>query len=486
MAYFKENDQHHVNLSTGEIRDFRSHKLKALFLPVDIASVVYFRIIFGLIMLWEVSRYFSKDWIARYWIKPAFHFTYWPFDFLQPLPGIGMYIIFGVLALLSLFIVAGFLFRASVILFFFGFTYTFLLEQTRYLNHFYLVVLISFILIFIPASKAGSLDALIFPRHRSQVVPAWCLWILRFTIGLPYFFGGIAKINSDWLAGEPMRSWLLRRTDFPLIGQYFTEEWMVYSIAYGGLLLDILIVPLLLIKRTRKFAFLAALLFHLMNARLFTIGIFPWFMIAATAIYFDPSWPRKFLSKLRIFSADKQQHFQPALSVKQSSTQVRNLITAALISWCSLHIILPFRHLLISGNVHWTEEGHKYSWHMKLRSKNAKGIFIVKDKATGKRMRIKPRAYLTSWQERKMLEWPNLIWQFCQMVKQDHKRNGMDVAVYANISASLNGRPHQLLINPSVDIAAQPRPVVGHAPWIFPLQTPLEVGNPDAVDEVVE
>ncbi len=73
------------------------------------------------------------------------------------------------------------------------------------------------------------------------------LWLLRIIVGVPYFFGGIAKINEDWLSGRPLDSWLAERADtFPILGQFFTETWFVYFFAYSGFLLDLLAVPFLL------------------------------------------------------------------------------------------------------------------------------------------------------------------------------------------------------------------------------------------------
>lgn len=465
----------------AEISDFRRLGLKALFAPVDIATIVLLRILFGAILLWEVSRYFSHDWIGRYWIRPRFHFTYWPFDFLEPLPGNGMYYLFAVLSLLAFFIMIGFLYRFSTVLFFFGFTYSYLLEQTRYLNHFYLVILISFLLLFIPAHKSLSVDARRRPEIRQDTAPAWCLWILRFTIGLPYFFGGIAKINGDWLRGEPMRSWLAKDTDFPLIGQLFTEEWMIYFISYAGLLLDLLVIPLLLFRRTRIWAFAAAVIFHLMNDQLFQIGIFPWFMLFATSIFFHPSWPRKLWYRL---NPGKKRAITVKTDWRATALQpAQRWITGALVCWVALHFFLPFRHLLFPGNVHWTEEGHKYAWHMKLRSKNALAFFTVIDKKTGEEELVNNRDYLTSWQEKKMAGWPNLIWQFSRIIKADYKSRGRDVAVRADVVASLNGREYQQLVDHRIDLASAPRNIFSADKWITPLAVPLERQVQEEVDE---
>jgi len=253
-----------------------------LFVPVDAASLAVFRIAFGALMLWEVWKYFANGWIARYYVDPTFHFTYFGFEWVRPWPGSWMYVHFAILGVLAGCIALGTLYRLATMLFFLAFSYTFLLEQARYLNHLYLVCLISFLMIFVPAHRALSIDARFAPHIESAVVPAWVVWVLRFQIAVLYVYGGIAKLNGDWLLGEPVRTWLAQRSDQSVLGSWLTQEWLVYALCYGGLLFDLLIVPLLLWRRTRTVALVAALAFHLMNAYLFTIGIFPWLMIAAT------------------------------------------------------------------------------------------------------------------------------------------------------------------------------------------------------------
>jgi surface polysaccharide O-acyltransferase-like enzyme len=104
-------------------------------------------------------------------------------------------------------VMVGFLYRIAAPLFFLAFTYFFLLDQTRYMNHFYLVCLISFLMCFLPAERAFSVDALLRRSIRSDVVPAWTLWLLRAQVGIPFFYGGIAKLNSDWVHGWFMVSY---------------------------------------------------------------------------------------------------------------------------------------------------------------------------------------------------------------------------------------------------------------------------------------
>ena len=117
--------------------------------------------------------------------------------------------------------------------------------------------------------------------------------MLRFQVAVPYVYGGIAKLNGDWLAGEPVRTWLAERSAQSVLGPWLAQEWLVFTLCYGGLAFDLAIVPLLLWRRTRALALAAALGFHLANAYLFTIGIFPWLMIAATLLFLPPDWPRR-------------------------------------------------------------------------------------------------------------------------------------------------------------------------------------------------
>ena len=449
------------------LNHFRTYQRKLL-TSVDIGSIVLFRIAFGLIMLWEVARYFSYGWIEAYWIKPSFHFTYYGFGWVQPWPGNGMLLHFLLLWTLALFITLGLWYRISTILFFLGFTYIFLLEQARYLNHFYLICLVSFLMIFIPAHWAFSMDATLNPQRKSQVAPYWAVWLLRFQLGVVYFYGGLAKLNTDWLQGEPMRMWLADRTELFLIGSFLTEEWVVYLFSYGGLLLDLLIVPFLLWKRTRLDAFILITIFHLLNAELFVIGIFPWFMIIATTIFFDPSWSRHLLMRLQWLKRWIPLP-EPILSSKKTFSY-NPILLGLLIIYVLLQLTIPLRHHLYPGNTSWTEQGHRFSWRMKLRDKEAESTFFILDKEGIVLEIVEPEEYLTHWQARKMAATPDMILQFGHYLAEKKANLSQEpIRVQAEVVASVNQHEPQLLIDPTVDLAAQPR-TLRPVHWIEPLQ----------------
>ena len=466
-----------VVASPGARASFFQRVCAALFKPVDISFLVFFRIVFGGIMLWETYRYFTYGWITRYFVEPVVTFTYYGFSWVKPWPGRGMYIHFFVLGLAAACMMAGFFYRIAAPVFFLAFTYFFLLDQTRYLNHFYLVCLISFLMCFLPAERAFSVDALLNRKIRSDVVPAWTLWLLRAQVGIPYFYGGIAKLNSDWLVGgEPMRTWLHPLTRVQG-GHIFAADWVVYGFVIGGVLLDLLVVPLLVWRRTRLFAFVAAVLFNLINSVIFDIGIFPWLMLGALLIYFPPDivrrFARAFMSPGEEFDDAKPPETVAEATSWASVSTSQKLIVGALGAYFAVQLVLPLRHYLYPGNVSWTEEGHNFAWHMKLRTKVGEAIFTVTHPQSGQTWTINPKDYLESHQLMKVATKPDLLLLFAHHLAEEKRREGYEgVEVRARAMVSLNSRAPQLLIDPSVDLTKEHVSLLP-TPWIVPLTMPL-------------
>ena len=438
-----------------------------LFAPVDIASLVYFRILFGAILLIDVVLYFHNRWIAMEFIRPRFHFTYYGFSWLHPLPGNGMYWLFGALGVLAVFLLIGFAYRLSAILFFLGFTYVFLLEEALYLNHYYFVALVSFLMIFVPANRKLSIDAALRPQIASDFAPAWSLWILRAQMGFVYFFGGIAKLNLDWLQGWPLRLWLPHDLTLPVVSAFRDQVWLALFFSYSGLLLDLLAVPLLLWRRTRPYMFIVLALFHLTNVNLFDIGIFPWFATAMTALYFEPDWPRRLLALAR------RKMFMPlAPAVAHVQPRFRTVTLAGLAVYFAIQVLLPLRHWLYPGNVAWTEQGHRFSWRMKLHDKQGSMAFLLTDPESGASWEADIPHYLPRWQYAEMALRPDMILQFAHYLADKETRPGhRRLEVHAEVQLSLNGRRVQSMIDPNVDLAATERSILP-ASWITDLTAP--------------
>ncbi len=440
---------------------------------MDIAGLVWFRVCFGAIMVWEICRFLAYGRVYDYYIGPEFRFTYHGFAWLTPLPGIGMVALFIGLGLLAVFITVGMYYRVATVLFFLGFTYAFLLEQATYLNHLYLVCLISFVLIFLPANRWMSIDALRDGTLRSDRVEAWSIWILRAQLGVVYFFGGVAKLNGDWLAGMPLLEWMDTRQDWPVVGGLLAWDGTAWVMAYGGLLLDLLAAPLLLIRRTRPWMLGLVVVFHCCNEVLFSIGIFPYLMVCATLIFLDPDWPRQVFA--RFLPPDRGESRLP-----EPTPARRRGLVLLWGAWMTVQVLVPLRHLAYPGNVSWTEEGHLFAWHMKLRSKVSRASFTLTDTVTGAFVVVDAELLLTERQHRKMVTRPELIRQFAWYAEQRYiaqtggVRRPEEIVVTARVRSGLNGRPLQLLIQQGVDLTELHSEIWPPADWIVPLTTPLE------------
>lgn len=450
--------------------------LSAMASPVDAAFLAWFRFAFGSVMACYAINSLMSGSVRMMYVDPTFHFKYTGFHWVPVLPEAGMFGFFVTLAILAVMVALGLCYRFASIAFALLFTWLFLMDRTYYQNHYYLVTMLSWMMVVLPAGKIFALDVLGKPNKAIATVPAWMLWVVRFHIGLPYFMGGIAKLDGDWLLGQPMRMTLASRTWVPGIGQFMTEDWMVSLFSWGGMLFDLLVVPGLLWKRTRLLAFAAALAFHLTNAFMFTIGIFPWLMIAATLVFFPPGWPRRVLTGRRLKVSAKVgdgSKLPAALPVRQKSMLQVPTIAMLLCVYVTFHLLWPLRYLTTEQSPNWTERGHFFAWHMLLRGKKSGLRYFVVDRDTGDFEVVNLRRYLAIHQMPKLGRDPENIRQLANLIHADIlKDENRDVEVRVFSLVSMNGRKPQLMIDPKVDLGREPS-TLSVPDWIVPLKEPL-------------
>lgn len=406
---------------------------------VDIASLAAFRIVFGAVMFLGIVRFLASGWIETMYGEPSFFFKYPGFEWVEPWPVWGMYLHYGVLAALALAIAAGAWHRIVTPLFVLGFAYTQLIDVTNYLNHHYLVVLLGGLLCVLPAHRAWSVDAWRRPELRAATVPAWMIWLLRFQVGVVYVFAGLAKAQPDWLLhAQPLNGWLAARTDTPWIGPWLDERWVAYAASWAGFLFDTTIVLWLSWRRTRLAAFAVLIGFHAVTGYFFNIGMFPLIMTTSALIFFSPSWPRRFVKTAA------------PIDGPVAAPSPRWLPVVAI--YVAIQVLVPLRHHAMPGDVLWNEHGMRFAWHVMVREKHGAVTFVV-ELRDGRRLEVPPGHYLTPRQEREMAGQPDLIEQLARRIAADMRAAGHgDVAVHAETSVSLNGRPPIPLIDPGADL----------------------------------
>jgi len=125
---------------------------------ISIAPLITFRVLFGFMMAISIIRFAYHGWIQELYIEPTYYFTYLGFDWVKPLSETGMYLIFGLIFLSAIGVMLGLFYRMTSVLFFLSFTYVELIDKTNYLNHYYFVSLMAFLLIWLPANRRFSLD----------------------------------------------------------------------------------------------------------------------------------------------------------------------------------------------------------------------------------------------------------------------------------------------------------------------------------------
>lgn len=435
--------------------------------PVDILPLVIFRIAFGLLMLFSATRFVLNGWVHSIYILPEFHFTYLGFEWVRPLDGYGMYAVFLLLITLSLFITAGFAYRLSMVLFFLTFTYVELIDKATYLNHYYFISLMSFLLIFLPLHRAFSVDVLLRPQLKTRYVPMWTIAVIRLQLTIVYFFAGFAKLNADWLLdGLPMKIWLRSYTGLPIIGGLFEYAWVAIVMSWAGAIYDLTIPLWLLWKRTRYLAYLTVILFHVMTAMLFPIGVFPYVMIASTLIFFSGEDYRKIASLLKL-KLNKSDKFH---SPKQSPFP--RTILLVLVPFFVIQLILPLRHYLYPSDTNWTMEGYRFAWRVMLNDKTGFATFFIVDETTGQRRIVYGRDYLTDQQVRHMSYQPDMILEFAHFLGTQHPFDpNHEIAVYAEVYVAHNGKSSKLLIDPQRNLLDVDRSLL-HADWILDIRYP--------------
>jgi len=427
---------------------------------VSIAPLVTFRILFGLLMLASIVRFWAYGWIHQLYIAPKVYFPFLPG--VEPLPGVGMYVVFSAMATAAAGIALGWFYRLSTATFFVLFTYVELIDKTNYLNHYYFVSLVAFLLIWIPAHGDFSLDVRRGARRPTDQVPVGFLNLLRFQLVVVYFFAGLAKINSDWLLkAQPMKMWLSANAYRPVLGTILRYKVTAYLFSWFGMVYDLSIPFFLSLKATRQLAFFCVVVFHLMTWWLFPIGMFPFIMIGLTTVFFSPGQHLKVLTILKsLFRWQVRPEVRP--------TAISHPLLKLFVVFIALQVLIPLRYLSYPGDVFWNEAGYRFSWRVMLMEKAGSATYYVRDRDTGQQSMVANYEHLSLQQEKMMATQPDILVQYAHYLHDHYEELGMtDPIVTAEVFVTLNGQPSRRFISPEIDLSKES--IIGSYSLVVPL-----------------
>lgn len=431
---------------------------RILFKHIDNSALIVFRIFFGFLIICESFGAILTGWVKRTLVEPNFTFSFISFEWIQPLPGIGMYIYFAIMGVFGFGIMLGYKYRFSIIGFTIMWTCVYLMQKASYNNHYYLLIFLSLFMAIVPANRYYSIDAKQNPSIVKFSMPQWCALLFVVQMAIVYTYASVAKWYPDWVNTTAIEVILKGKRNYPLIGDFLQLKWVHYILAYSGILFDLFVIPMLLYKPTRKTAFVASIFFHLFNSIVFQVGIFPYMSLALCMFFFEPKTIRNiFLKHKKLFE-----------DCVIETPKYSKVFVSVFVLYFAIHVLLPLRHWVIKDDVLWTEEGHRLSWRMMLRSKSGLANYKVVNKETGKIIPIKISNYLTKKQIGIASAKPDVIWQFSQYLKHKFKEQGLDVEVYVDCSIRVNGRPFKRLIDPNIDLASVKWDAFKHSDWILP------------------
>lgn len=435
------------------------------------ATLAAFRILFGVLMLLGLVRFLSKGWVYKFYIAPKLHFKYYGFSWVATW-GNYTYILFAVAIIACVAIILGYKYRISMLLFFVSFTYIELIDKTTYLNHYYFISMLSFLLCFLPLNATFSLDSY-NSRKSYNYVPAWTVDAIKLLIGIVYFYAGLAKLNSDWLLrAQPLKIWLSSKMDFPLIGKFMNDTWFHYVMSWSGALYDLTIPFLLLIRKTRPFAFVLVVIFHVFTRILFPIGMFPYVMICATLIFFNSEFHETFLAKIsHLFNLKtKVNHIRDVYLPKINK---KTFFVVCL--FLGIQLIIPFRYLLYPDELFWTEEGYRFSWRVMLIEKAGYTSFRILKYDTGDSFPVDNDYFLTAFQNKQMSTQPDFIIEYAHFLGEHYKKElgTQNIGVFVEGYISLNGRISKPYIDPNIDLL-KVNDSFKHKHWILPFEDEIK------------
>ncbi|XP_072311491.1 vitamin K-dependent gamma-carboxylase [Eucyclogobius newberryi] len=478
--------------TTEDLRSWQS-LVTLLNRPMDPASLGIFRFLFGLLMAIDITQERGLSHLDWKYLDGAPVCRFPLFNFLHPLPLDWMYFAYLVMFVGAVGIMLGCFYRLSCLMFLSTYWYIFFLDKTTWNNHSYLYGLIGFQLTLMDGNRYWSIDGLRKPQIRNAHVPLWNYTVLRSQIFIVYFIAGIKKLDADWVEGYSM-SYLAHHWLFDPFKLILPVELVNLVVVHGGgLILDLTAGYLLFFDVTRPYAVVFVSYFHCMNSQLFSIGMFPYTMLATSPLFCYTDWPRRLFTcfpeflkpVLPLTSLDIKSSASCVYGEEQRGTErqetspvkkpfkLRHKLGAFFtIVYIMEQLFMPYSHFITQGYNNWTNGLYGYSWDMMVHSRTHQHVKITyKDGKTGEIGYLNPGVFT---QSRRWKDHGDMLKQYSTCLSQLLPRyNITDAEIYFDIWVSINDRFQQRIFDPRVDIVKADWSPFRPNPWLMPLLVDL-------------
>ncbi|KAH8338996.1 hypothetical protein KR074_000308 [Drosophila pseudoananassae] len=437
--------------------------------PVDGAALGVFRMLYGAAMLIDIAEERGGGQLDVRFGEPL-HCHFPLINGMRALDYPLMGCVYLCMWLGAWGIMLGYRFRVSCLAFLVPYWYIFLLDKPTWNNHSYLFGLVGTLLLFTQAEAYCSLDNWLRPRQ-SPCIPYWNYFLIKFQFFVLYMYAGLKKFSLEWLSGYAMSN-LSQHWVFAPFRQMLDPELIDLLIVHWfTAFFDLSIAFFMTLEKTRLLVTPFMISFHLMNSRLFVIGMFPWVCLAEVPLFFSFDWPRRlWTSKSQLGSSDPK---QPGILARSR--------TCLIIGYCGLQLFLPYSHFITKGYNNWTNGLYGYSWDMMVHSYDTLQTSIqVVDNESRQVHNLNPFAF-TEYD--RWTKYADMAVQYAKCIEENlkvaqHPAIGSNISIYFDIWCSMNGRFQQRSFDPRVDLLKAKWSPFEATSWSLPLLTELNHMRP--------
>lgn len=411
---------------------------RQLMASVDPLNLGLFRIVFGLVLIGYFLFYRTPDTLNLFFLSADFHFSF-PLKEMLGLPAPteeSLAVLHPIMLVAAGLLTIGLLSRVAAAVLLLCSGYLFVLEKAVYAHHDYLILLFLLLFVVTGPSPFMAVDRWLFRRNAPAELPGWTLFLFRAQVVIVYFFSALNRMNGEWLSGRVSESIFVGAGDA-----------FIFATVVIALVADLCAAFMLALRQLRPLGIVILIAFNIGIKYYLDMTILPFLMISTAALFVDPVWVRHLPGVRGLLAA-----FTPPASARDA--RVPGPVWAFIGVYLFLQVVIPLRHFLIPGPVHWNMLGQRFSWRLLAQVNVGHIDFFVTDIITGKTEEVPRLEGINPGRYMVMNYHPDMILQYADYIRERYAAEGMYAPlVSVNSFVSSNGRPFSLYINPELNVA---------------------------------